>query len=82
MLIKRAAEFDPRRARPGQQFTHTDVDGKEHNFRADSRGVLRPKHACEVDHADALDLPVARKAEAAKRSRKSTAAPATDEKEG
>lgn len=60
--------FDPRRARPDQAFSYVDAAGKEHTFRADDDGVVRPSNAAEKGVADSFALPVARSAKAADKS--------------
>ena len=60
--------FDPRRARPGQAFSYVDAGGREHTFRADDEGVVRPSNAAEKSVADSFALPVARSAKAADKS--------------
>lgn len=65
-----ADQFDPRRAEPGQVFTYVDVEGAEHNFRADDEGVVRPKNADEARTADLFGLPVARSAKQADKESK------------
>lgn len=60
------AAFQLRRAQPGQIFTYTSAEGKQVNLRADDDGVVEPSNVQEVALLDSFDLPVARKAEAAK----------------
>ena len=72
-------EHDPRRAKPGQTFSYvapaevTEGEGKksrkvtrlkEHTFKADDDGVVRPSNADEVRVLDGFGLPVARSAKA------------------
>ena len=58
-------QFDPRRAQPDQAFSYVDAAGKEHTFRADEEGVVRPANTAQVNVADAFGLPVARSAKQA-----------------
>ncbi len=55
------ADFDPRRAEPGQRFVYNDAGGERVTGTADDQGVLQPRNEAEVRMADAFGLPVARK---------------------
>lgn len=55
-------DFEPRRAKPGQQFGYTTADGRQRELEADEEGVVHPATAEDVAALDAFDLPVARKA--------------------
>lgn len=63
------ADFEPRRARPGEVFTYTDADsGRQIDMRADDDGVVEPKDAAGAAVLDAYGLSVARKALAEKKA--------------
>jgi hypothetical protein len=52
--------FAPRRAKPGQTFDYTDMEGNQQRLKADSKGVVTPKDQRGQDVLDAFDLPQAR----------------------
>jgi hypothetical protein len=74
MADKGKQEFHLRRGEPGQRFTVTLADGKQHNFKADDDGVVAPKSAVEDRALRAMGLPVARTAEAEAKTDESEAA--------
>jgi hypothetical protein len=67
-MTSKKQQFDPRRAEPGAAFSYVDPEGREHTFRADDEGVVRPANATEANVADRFGLPVARKAQQADKS--------------
>ena len=78
--------FEPRRARPGEAFEYADSEGTLQTFKADSKGLLRPKSAEEQAVCDVRDLPVARVTTTRSKSKAAAATPAAEdtdtEKEG
>lgn len=52
--------FEPRRAKPEQEFGYTDTDGTQRVFRADADGVVHPSSVREVEVLDAFGLKTAR----------------------
>jgi hypothetical protein len=56
------SEFEPRRAKAGQEFGFTDREGNQRTVKADDEGVVRPSTVEEVRTLDAFDLPLARNA--------------------
>lgn len=76
-------DFDPRRALPGQAFTYHDETGQAHTLTADDEGVVRPKDRLGAEVLEGFGLPVARKAIAEERAKRTTteSAPATPAKE-
>lgn len=76
-MARAKPDFEPRRAdEAGQVYTYNDADG-EVEIRADKEGVIRPKSDREARAADAFDLPVARKVQAAERAEAKADADAT-----
>jgi len=54
------ADFEPRRAEPGQHFGYTTREGRQREFRADAKGLVTPRSAEDVAILDGMSLPVAR----------------------
>ncbi len=54
------ADYDPRRAEPGEHFEWRDGEGNVHRLKADDEGVARPHTEGQKLTADAFGLPVAR----------------------
>lgn len=74
-------KYDPRRASEGERFTYNDAQEGEVRFRADEKGIVRPRSDAEKRAADAFGLPVARKV-AAQEEADAPPAPILDDSKG